>query len=105
MIFDTPFRPVDIALQQVSEVLPVIGSGRGQTDLEKRIIFKPICWLGRSRDFPCKATFRQVFIIIYRLEIQSVVFVFLTRFVNCCPLSPSLWLKSPPSTHPCVNTE
>ncbi len=38
----------------------------------------------------CKGNLRQVFIRIYRLEIQSVMLVFSTQlFVNCCP-SPLL---------------
>ncbi len=48
-----------------------------------------------------KGTLRQVFIRVYRLEIQSVVLVFQPSFVNCCPyklLSGSTLLLIP-----CVN--
>jgi hypothetical protein len=34
----------------------------------------------------CKGTLRQVFIIVYRLEIQSVVLVFSTKLCELLPL-------------------
>ena len=37
----------------------------------------------------CKMTLRQVFIRVYRLEMQSVMLVFSTHLVSCCP-SPLL---------------
>jgi hypothetical protein len=42
----------------------------------------------------CKGTLRQVFIRDYRLEIQSVMLVFLTRFCELFPLQPSVWFNS-----------
>ncbi len=36
----------------------------------------------------------QVFIRVYRLEIQSVMLVFSTQFCELLPLSPSLWFNS-----------
>ncbi len=50
--------------------------------------------MSSSKKLTCKGTLRQVFIKVYRLEIQSVMLVFLT-------LSPSLWFNSPPPL-PCV---
>ena len=46
--------------------------------------------------FPCKETLRQMFFIVYRLEIQSVMLVFSTHLYELLPLSPSLWFNSPP---------
>jgi hypothetical protein len=43
----------------------------------------------------CKGTLRQVFIRVYRLEIQSVMFVFSTQICELLRLSPSL-VKLPP---------
>ncbi len=43
----------------------------------------------------CKGSLRQVFIRVYRLEIQSVG-IFYTQLCVLLPLSPSLWFKSPP---------
>ncbi len=37
-----------------------------------------------SKKLTCKGTSRQVFIRVYRLEIQSVNLVFRPSFVNCC---------------------
>jgi hypothetical protein len=52
----------------------------------------------------CKGTLRQVFIGVYRLEIQSVMMVFSTQLSELLPLSPSLWLNSPPPHPlPCMN--
>jgi len=42
----------------------------------------------------CKGTLRQVFIRVYRLEIKSIMLVFLTQLFELWPLSPSLWLIS-----------
>ncbi len=47
----------------------------------------------------CKGTFsdlRLLFIRVYRLEIQSVMLVFLTQLCELLHLSPSLWFNSPP---------
>jgi hypothetical protein len=46
--------------------------------------------------FPCKETLRQMFFIVYRLEIQSVMLVFSTHLYELLPLSPSLWFNSSP---------
>jgi hypothetical protein len=43
----------------------------------------------------CKETLRQVFVRVYRLEIQSVMLVFSTQLV--APLTFSLVQLSPPS--------
>ena len=44
-----------------------------------------------SKKFTCKWTVRQVFIRVYRLEIQSVMLVFSTEFCELLPLpQPSL---------------
>ncbi len=43
-----------------------------------------------------------VFIRVYRLEIQSVMLVFLTGIVNNCPLTFSLVSSPPPLLLPCV---
>jgi hypothetical protein len=48
-----------------------------------------------------KGTSRQVFIKVYRLEIQSVMMVFSTQLCKPLPLSSSLWFDSPPVS--CVN--
>ncbi len=54
----------------------------------------------------CKGTSRQVFIRVYRLEIQSVMLVFSTLFWELLPLEPSLWFNSPPSLPlPCVKVQ
>jgi hypothetical protein len=47
------------------------------------------------KKFTCEATLRQVFIRVYRLEIQSVVLVFSTQLCELLLLSPSLWFNSP----------
>ncbi len=44
----------------------------------------------------CKGTLRQVYIIVYRLEIQSVTLVFSTQLCELLPLYPSLRFNSPP---------
>jgi hypothetical protein len=41
----------------------------------------------------CKKTLRQVFIRVYRLDIQSVLSVFATQLFELLPLSPSLSVK------------
>ncbi len=51
-------------------------------------------WL-HIKKLSCNGTLLQVFIRVYRLEIQSVMLVFSTQLVNFCPL-PSLWFNSPP---------
>jgi hypothetical protein len=43
----------------------------------------------------CKGPMRQVFIRVYRLEIQKVMLLFSTQFWSCCP-SNLLWFSSPP---------
>jgi hypothetical protein len=48
------------------------------------------------KKFTCKGTLRQVFIRVYRLEIQTVMLVFLTQLFEPLPVSPSLWFNSPP---------
>ncbi len=48
----------------------------------------------------CKGTLRQVFIRFYRLEIWSVMLVFLTHFVNCRPSN----LLTGSTLPPCVNS-
>jgi hypothetical protein len=45
-----------------------------------------------------RGTLRQVFISVYRLEIQSVMLVFSTQLWELLPL----WFNSPPPP-PCVN--
>ncbi len=44
----------------------------------------------------CKGTLRQVFITVYKLEIQAVRLVFSTQLCEQLPLSPSLWFNSTP---------
>jgi hypothetical protein len=52
----------------------------------------------------CKGNLRQLFIKMYRLEIQSVNLVFSIQLCELLPLSPFLWFNSlPPSPLPCVN--
>ncbi len=43
-----------------------------------------------SKKLTTKGTLRQVFITVYRLEIQTVMRVFRPSFVHCCPLTFSL---------------
>ncbi len=51
-----------------------------------------------SKKLTCKGTLRQVFIRVYRLEIQSVMLVlFRSSFVNCC--LPELLIGSIPPPH------
>jgi hypothetical protein len=38
-----------------------------------------------SKKLTCIGTLRQLFVTVFRLEIQSVMLIFSTRFVNCCP--------------------
>jgi hypothetical protein len=53
------------------------------------------------KKFTCKGTLRQVFIRVYRLEIQSVMLVFFRpSFVNCCS---SNLLSGSTMPLPCVN--
>ncbi len=47
----------------------------------------------------CKGTLRQVFITVYRLEIQSVMLLFSTQLSELLPLLSGSTLPSPP----CVN--
>jgi hypothetical protein len=51
----------------------------------------------------CKGTLRQVFIRVYRLEMQSVMLVFSTQLCELFP--PNLLWFTPPPPHPllCVN--
>jgi hypothetical protein len=53
----------------------------------------------------CKGTMRQVFIRVYRLEIQSVMLVFSTQLCELLPLYPSLWFIPPPHPLPCVKVQ
>ncbi len=48
---------------------------------------------------------RQVFIRVYRLEIQSVMLVFSTQLSELLPLLPSLWFNSPPLPLPWVKVQ
>jgi hypothetical protein len=57
--------------------------------------------MSSSKKMPCKGTSLQVFIRVYRLEIQSVMLVFSIQFCELLSLSPSLWFNSTPS--PCEN--
>ncbi len=50
----------------------------------------------------CKRTSRQVFMRVYRLEIQSFMLAFLIQLCELLPLWPSLLFFSP-SPLPCVN--
>jgi hypothetical protein len=56
-----------------------------------------------SKKLTCKETLLQVFIRVYRLEIQSVMLVFSTQLCELLPLSPSFWFNSLLHTLPCVN--
>ncbi len=56
-----------------------------------------------SKKITCKGTLRQVFIRVFRLEIQSVMLFFSTQLRELLPLSPSLWFISPSSPLPSVN--
>jgi hypothetical protein len=51
--------------------------------------------------FTCKVSLRQVFIRVYRLEIQSVMLSFLTQLCELLPLSPFALVQLIP--HPCMN--
>jgi hypothetical protein len=44
----------------------------------------------------CKGTLRQVFVRVYRLEIQSVMLVFLTQLGEILSLQPSQWFTPHP---------
>jgi hypothetical protein len=50
----------------------------------------------------CKGILGQVFIRVYRLKIWTVMLVFWSSFVNCCPSNLSGSTIPPPSL-PCVN--
>jgi hypothetical protein len=52
--------------------------------------------MSSSKKLTCKATLRQVFPRVYRLEIKSVMLVFSTQLYDLLPLSSSLWLPLPP---------
>jgi hypothetical protein len=47
----------------------------------------------------CKGTLWQVFIGVYRLEIQSVMLVFSTQLYDLLLLQPYLYFNSPPLPH------
>ncbi len=47
-----------------------------------------------TKKFTCKGTLRQVFIRVYRLEIQSVMLVFSTQLCELLPLYLSLWFNA-----------
>jgi hypothetical protein len=70
--------------------LPVVLSSHG---LINYIDTKAKC--RHLKKLTCKGTLRQVFIRVYRLEIQSVMLVFSTHIYELLPISPSLWFKSP----------
>jgi hypothetical protein len=48
------------------------------------------------KQFTCKGALRQVFIRVYTMEKQSVMFVFSTQLCELLPPSPSLWFNPPP---------
>jgi hypothetical protein len=50
------------------------------------------------KKFTCKGKLRQVFIRVYRLEIQSVMLLFSTKLCELLP--PSLWFSPSPSPTP-----
>ncbi len=56
--------------------------------------------MSSSKKFPFKGTLRQVFLRVYRLEIQSVILVFSTQFCELLSFQPSLWFSSPPPPFP-----
>jgi hypothetical protein len=57
----------------------------------------------RYQKITSTGTLRQVFIRVYRLEIQSVMLAFSIQLCELLSLSPSLWFSSSPLPHPCVN--
>ncbi len=57
--------------------------------------------MSSSKHFTRNGPFWQVFIRVYRLEIQSVMLVFSTQLCELLPISNSLWFNSPPL--PCGN--
>ncbi len=59
--------------------------------------------MSSHKKLTCEGTLRQVFIRIYRLEIQSVMLVLLTQLLWTIAPLPSLWFNSPPSLLACVN--
>ncbi len=56
--------------------------------------------MSSSKKLTCKETLWQVFIRVYKLEIQAVMLLFWTQLCELLPLSPSLWFNSPPSSLP-----
>ncbi len=54
------------------------------------------------KNWPITGPLRQVFIRVYRLEIQSVMLVFSTHLCELLALQPSLWFNSPPPHLPFV---
>jgi hypothetical protein len=46
-----------------------------------------------------------VFISVYRMELQSVMLLFLTQLCAALPLSPSFWFTPPPPHLPCVKVQ
>ncbi len=52
--------------------------------------------MSSSKKLTSKGTLRQLFIRVYRLEIQWVMLVFSTQLCELLLLSPSLWFNSPP---------
>jgi hypothetical protein len=57
-----------------------------------------------KKNWPVKRTLRQVFIRVYRLEIQSDTLIFSTRLCELLPLEPFLWFNSSPLL-PCVKVQ
>jgi hypothetical protein len=52
--------------------------------------------MSSSNKFNCEVTLRQVFSRVCRLEKQSVMLVFSTQLVNCCPSNHLSGLTLPP---------
>ncbi len=52
--------------------------------------------MSSCKKITCKGTLPQVFIRVYKLEIQSVMLVFSTQLCELLPLLPTLWFNSPP---------
>ncbi len=53
----------------------------------------------------CNGTLRQVFIRVYRLEIQSVMLIFSIQLCKLLPLYSSLWFNSTTLPLPCVKVQ
>jgi hypothetical protein len=53
----------------------------------------------------CKRTWSELFIRVYRLEIQSVMSVFSTQLCELLPPYSSLWFNSPPLPPTCFKVQ